>query len=319
MAIRADFAPDGKNGWAGVVWQDPTSNWGKHAGGCDLHPFHRLSFWAKGAKGGEVVEFRVGGIGTDSDPYRDTIRPARSSGPVILSGDWQPVTIDLTGADRSRVIGGFSWIASRCDNPQPIAFFIDDIRFEPAARAAAGPPALLRKPFYVYDDDASGCGHYAPSGFMGDVADLTLNPRSTDAPFKGRTAIQVVYRRSARPANHWTGVYWQEPAGNWATVKAGFDLSWATTLTFHARGRRGGEAVEFFAGGLGTPNDHYPDSARKRTTGVVHLTKQWQRYAIDLRGQDLTRIAGGFGFALTVSDNPEGAEFFLDEIAYEQR
>ncbi|HEX3481431.1 MAG TPA: glycosyl hydrolase family 17 protein [Kofleriaceae bacterium] len=317
MAIRAAFAPDGPRGWAGVVWQDPASERGARAGGCDLRNINQVSFWVKGARGGEVVEFQVGGVGAADAAYPDTIRPARSSGPVVLTAGWQPVTIGLAGADRRRVIGAFSWIASRCNNPQPISFFLDDIRLD----AAPLPPkaqVLARRPFYVYDDADSGCEHYVPSGFMGDTGDLSLDPRSTEMPFQGRTALRVTYRRSARPARRWAGVYWQAPENNWGTVDGGFDLSWATTLTFRARGRRGGETVEFFAAGLGTTNDRYHDSAPKRTTGLLHMSTSWQRYAIDLRGVDLSRIAGGFGLAVSLSNNPEGAEFFLDEIAYEQ-
>jgi exo-beta-1,3-glucanase (GH17 family) len=318
MAIRAQFSPDGPRGWAGVVWQDAKSEWGKRAGGCDLRRFDRLSFWVKGARGGEVVEFKVGGMGTDQDKYRDTIRPARSTGPLILTAEWQPVTINLTGADRSRVIGGFTWVASRCQNHEATTFFVDDIRFHASAGLATA-PGLARKPFYVYDDDGSSCGNYAPSGFMGDTTDLSLNTSNSEAPFKGRTAIQVIYRPGPRSAKRWAGVYWQNPEGNWGTRDGGFDLSWSTVLSFHARGRNGGEAVEFFAGGMGSAKDAFRDSLfPKRTTDVIRLTRDWKRYTIDLRGRDLSRVAGGFGLALSAATSPQGAEIFLDEIAYEK-
>jgi len=318
MAIRARFSPDGEKGWAGVVWHDPASAWGTRKGGADLGRFDRLSFWVKGDRGGEVVEFHVGGIGKPDDPYRDTIRPARSSGSLVLSSDWQPVSIPLGGADRGRVVGGFSWLARRCQNAQPITFFVDDIRFE-AGPSAIRVPVLPRAPFYVYDDEASGCGHYAPSGFMGDIADVRVDTRNTEAPFKGRTAIRGTYRPGDGGDNGWAAVYWQDPDGNWGTQDGGFDLSWANVLTFHARGRKGGEIVEFIAGGMGKARDRYRDSLRIRTTGPVHLKKDWQRYAIDLRGQDLTRVSGGFAFSVSAMNNPDGAEFFIDEIAYEKR
>src|SRR5262249_27837611 len=158
-------------------------------------------------------------------------------------------------------------------------FFIDDIRFESAVRDPATSPPLARRPFYVYDDDGSGCGHYMPSGFMGDTADVTVNPGNTESPFKGRTAIQVTYRPGpASPASPatpaslgWAGVYWQDPANNWGTQDGGYDLSWATVLTFHARGRRGGESLEFLAGGIGRARDRYRDSLFPRqSSGIVH-------------------------------------------------
>lgn len=318
MAIRAQFSPDGKRGWAGVVWREPESSEGQRPDRRDLRGADQLSFWVKGGAGGEVVEFKVGGVGEEHGPLADTLRPARSSGPLVLSRDWHPVSIALRGGDLKRVNGAFSWVASRCQNAQPITFFMDDIRFEaaaPTARAAA----LPRAPFHVYDDEGSGCGHFVPSGFMGDTRGVRLNTRSTGAPFKGRTAIHVTYRPSDSSDHPWAGVYWQAPNSDWGRRDAGFDLSWATILTFHARGRNGGEVVEFIAGGMGKARDRYRDSLPIRTTGPVRLKQGWHRYAIDLRGGDLTRVVGGFAFSVSAMDNPAGAEFFLDEIAYERR
>lgn len=315
MAIRAAFSPDGAQGWAGVAWQAPASDAAAPAGR-DLGTFDRLSFWVKGERGGEVVEFQVGGAGAADDPRRDTLRPARSSGPLVLSPDWQPVSIEIGAADRRRVTTGFAWFASRCQNARPIAFFLDDIRFE------AGPPqpraaGLARAPFYVYDDDGSGCGHFTPTGFMGDTVDVKLDLGSAKAPFSGRTAIQVTYRPTRKDG--WAGVYWQQPEHNWGTRDGGFDLSWSDVVTFHARGGRGGEIVEFIAGGMGKATDRYRDSLPVRTTGPVRLGTGWQRYAIQLLGGDRTRVAGGFAFSISAAENPEGAEFFLDEIAYAKR
>jgi exo-beta-1,3-glucanase (GH17 family) len=314
MAIRAQFWPDGTKGWAGAAWQAPAAQPGEPAGR-DLGRFDRLSFWVKGDRGGEVVEFQVGGAGAPEERQRDTLRPARSSGPLVLSRDWQPVSIALGGADRRRVATAFAWFASRCQNPQPITFFLDDIRLE-AAPSPAGAQVLTRAPFHVYDDEGSGCERFTPSGFMGDTGDLKVNAGSTTAPFKGHTAIQVTYRPSDEDG--WAGVYWQQPERNWGTRDGGFDLSWANFVTFHARGRSGGETVEFIAGGMGKAGDRYRDSLRIRTTGPVRLKNNWQRYAIDLRGGDRTRVAGGFAFSISAANNPDGAEFFLDEIAYEE-
>lgn len=316
MAIRAQFSPDGPLGWAGVAWQAPQDR-ASGVQGADLRPFDRLNFWVKGRRGGEVVEFQVGGAEGDKNAPGDTLRPGRSSGPLVLSGDWQPVTIALGGGDRHRVVTGFSWIASRCQNLQPITFFLDDIRFD-AARPVAPNPSLAHAPFYVYDDAGSGCSRFVPSGFMGDVGDVALDPGSTQTPFRGRTAIQVRYHPSGR-GDGWAGVYWQNPERNWGKQDGGFDLSWADVLTFQARGRNGGEVVEFVAGGMGKMGDRYRDTMPIRTTGPVRLVKGWHRYAIDLRGTDRTRVAGGFAFSLSSSNNPHGAEFFLDEIAYEAR
>ena len=66
-----------QKGWAGVYWQNPANNWGSKKGGFDLTGMTKLTFWARGANGGErIEEFNVGGImGEYSDPDNPTIRP----------------------------------------------------------------------------------------------------------------------------------------------------------------------------------------------------------------------------------------------------
>jgi hypothetical protein len=96
------------------------------------------------------------------------------------------------------------------------------------------------------------CTHFAPSGFMGDIEDITLDPRWSDAPYRGATALRVGYSAQASREKGWGGVYWQEPENNWGTLPGGIDLSWANKLTFHAKGAYSGEHVQFFVGGIGT-------------------------------------------------------------------
>ena len=57
--------------WGGVVWQSPANDWGDQPGGLDLTGAKTLTFWARGAQGGEVVTFLFGLIGKDKT-YPDT-------------------------------------------------------------------------------------------------------------------------------------------------------------------------------------------------------------------------------------------------------
>lgn len=84
----------------------------------------RLKFWARGAQGGEVIEFKVG-------DNKILPSPERSTGPVTLSADWQPFELDLTGMYMSDVIALFTWVATDEGNPQGAVFYLDDIQFEP--------------------------------------------------------------------------------------------------------------------------------------------------------------------------------------------
>lgn len=126
-----DYAPPCK--WAGVYWQTPPNNWGTVPNaGFDLREYTKLTFWARSNENARI-EFKAGGI---TGLYPDSLQPARSTGFVNLSPEWQQYSIDLTGADLSYVIGGFLWATNWAenglgvDNPRPLVFYLDDIRFE---------------------------------------------------------------------------------------------------------------------------------------------------------------------------------------------
>ena len=42
-------------GWTGIFWQQPANNWGEKKGGYDLTGAKKLTFWARGANGGEKI------------------------------------------------------------------------------------------------------------------------------------------------------------------------------------------------------------------------------------------------------------------------
>jgi hypothetical protein len=115
-----------KAGWTGMYWQQPMSNWGDKKGGFNMTGATKLSFWAKGEKGGEkITEFKMGGI-TGEFPDSDTA----ALGPVELTNKWKKYSIDLKGKDLTNVIGGFCWSASKDDNPNGMIFFMDDVMYE---------------------------------------------------------------------------------------------------------------------------------------------------------------------------------------------
>jgi len=112
--------------WAGVYWLNPANNWGSRKGGFNLTGAQKLTFWAKGEKGGEQIqEFTMGGINGDY-PDSDTA----VIGPVILSSKWRQYTIDLRGKGLSYISGGFAWTTSEDVNPQDCTFYLDEIRYE---------------------------------------------------------------------------------------------------------------------------------------------------------------------------------------------
>jgi len=113
-------------GWCGIYWQNPPNNWGDKKGGFNLTGAKKLTFWACGEKGGEVIsEFKMGGI---SGEFPDS--DSASIGPIELSKRWQQYTIDLTGKDLTNIIGGFCFSASRDDNSEGFTIYLDDMVYE---------------------------------------------------------------------------------------------------------------------------------------------------------------------------------------------
>ena len=112
------------NGWGGVVWQSPANDWGEKPGGLDLTGAKKLSFWARGAEGGEKVSFSFGIL--DKAKNADT-----SKGEIkdqALTKEWKQYSIDLDGKDLSQIKTGFVWILGA--KGDPITFYLDDVKYE---------------------------------------------------------------------------------------------------------------------------------------------------------------------------------------------
>ena len=109
-------------GWAGVYWQNPANNWGTKKGGFDLTGMTKVTFWAKGAKGGEKIQkFMVGGI---KGTYPDSA--VIESGPIELTDTWKQYSINLAGKDLSYINGGFGWTITSDLNPEGATFYKKD-------------------------------------------------------------------------------------------------------------------------------------------------------------------------------------------------
>jgi hypothetical protein len=179
------------------------------------------------------------------------------------------------------------------------------------------------KTFFVFKDANDSENHFIPSGFMGDCGDIKIDENCTNTPAKGTTCIKVTYTPKGKGPNEcgytppckWAGVYWLNPANNWATVpKSGFDLRGYSVLKFFAKTQKPCE-IEFKMGGVtGT----YGDSQRTALGVKVKLTGIWKEYSISLTGANLSYIIGGFCFATNWSSCPNETVFYLDEIKFER-
>jgi exo-beta-1,3-glucanase (GH17 family) len=329
MAIRASFSPTDTDSWGGIYWQHPENNWGDvEEAGINLDDATYLRFYARGEEGGEQVKFLMGGIWGE---YPDSQQPALSTDVITLTQEWLTYTIDLRGRDLSRVVGGFAFVADDCLNPEPITFYLDDIEYmlegDPGAPTPTPTPETPYT-FDVYRDRDIAGNHYVPSGWMGDTGDIRLDECWRGDTHTGSTAIRVEYTAEGEepyecgglsPCN-WAGVYWQDPADNWGDRPGGYDLTGARALTFWAKGKEGGEWISFKVGGIGCGSSAYPDSlcpVQALDPAPIDLTTTWGVYTIPLSADlVLSSVVGGFLWAASSEDNPDGATFYLDDIQY---
>jgi len=121
--LRFEYA--GADEWAGVVWQDPPDDWGDVPGGWNLTGAKKLTFWARGQKGGEIVTFKFGVLGPDKK-YPDSALGSLDA--VVLTPNWKQYSIDLSKKDLSCVKTGFAWTLT--GQGSPVVFYLDDILFE---------------------------------------------------------------------------------------------------------------------------------------------------------------------------------------------
>jgi hypothetical protein len=168
-------------------------------------------------------------------------------------------------------------------------------------------------PFYVYNNALfPPVKNFAPSGYMGDVADLKLSGSYKNLYQEGYPCLKIMY--TAEGSMGWAGVSWQNPANNWGEFDGGYNLKKAKQLSFWAKGDKGGEIVEFKLGGTAA---NHPDS-ENLTSGPITLTNIWTQYILELDDADLFYISAGFGFTAKQDSNPKGCLFYLDDVKYEE-
>lgn len=113
------------DGFGGIVWQDPVNDWGDLPGGRDLTGAKKLTFWARGDKGGEVVTFRMGILDKSKKYYDSSLSELPN---ITLGKEWKQYSIDLEGKDLTCIKTGFVWVVA--GQGSPVVFYLDDIKYE---------------------------------------------------------------------------------------------------------------------------------------------------------------------------------------------
>ena len=143
--IQCNFKSS-KNSWGGWFFMNgalqaddsvPSLNWGDVLkGGYDLRGATRLTFWARGEKGGEKVMFQCFGLGRQpftgkaQKPHPDS-SPKLTTGYLTLSKDWKQYSLNLQGLELQNVLLGFSWqTKSTINRHQDITFYLDEISYD---------------------------------------------------------------------------------------------------------------------------------------------------------------------------------------------
>ena len=123
--------------------------------GLDLGGAQRLTFYARGNKGGEQVEFFTCGFGYNSEWNIPVVEfpdssTKRSTGVVTLTREWTQFSIDLSSADLSSIACGFGYVlkGNAFGNGEKV-FYLDEIRFEGDFSSGTNRHFLLRS----YDTD----------------------------------------------------------------------------------------------------------------------------------------------------------------------
>ena len=133
ICVKISFAPKKESKkWVGVYWL--VENW--EGPGINVYEMLgvekdtpiKLTFRVRGDKGGERVQFKVGGV-TDGN---DSMEFPVSNPYKTLSTSWESDTLNVSNEDLSNVVGGFCAVTSATQNPKTdvVRFYLDDIKFE---------------------------------------------------------------------------------------------------------------------------------------------------------------------------------------------
>ncbi len=124
--VKITYNATGSYGWAGLYWVNPPGNWGDEKGGYDLSFAKKLTFWARGEKGGEhIAVFRFGGLKGD---YPDS--DIHGVGPLVLTKEWKQYSVNLEGRNMRYIFAGFSFALTKEYNREGCVFYVDNIKYE---------------------------------------------------------------------------------------------------------------------------------------------------------------------------------------------
>jgi hypothetical protein len=173
---------------------------------------------------------------------------------------------------------------------------VPSVRAEPQQVRPTG--ALI-----LYEDAASMT---ALPRFMGAAEQMTCEINWQEAARAGSSCIRIAHHGVDR----WGSVFW--PA-RIVDARGRVNLAGASRIAFWARGETGDEHVDFKFSAV-------PESIAVSMTGPirlrgVRLSREWQRYEIDLLNRNLGTVKLGVALSVVARDRP--ATVYIDDIVVE--
>ena len=126
--VTITYKPGAKR-FAGIFWQYPHNNWGYWRGHRIAEGASKLTFSARGSRGGESITVGAGQTGT-MNPNNDSFKLEEKQ--VALGKTWMQFEVPFFGArydGPSGVIGAFVVSFPASENDDPTVFYLDDIRW----------------------------------------------------------------------------------------------------------------------------------------------------------------------------------------------
>ncbi len=142
---------------------------------------------------------------------------------------------------------------------------------------------------------------------VGNAANIA-DPLSTNNSKSGNYCAEIRYEPSN--GNEWDAVVIEADGYLERGPGIGEDLTGVKKLVFWARGKEGGENVEF---GYGYCDDGRGSSDSTYEKRIVTLAEDWQKYEFDLAGKDLSHINC---LLICVTQGKQAITFYLDDIKY---
>jgi len=115
-------------GKGGMIWQSPANDWGDQPGGFDFTGARKLTFWARGEKGGEKANFGFGYLTKDTAKNKKYLDSDTGTQTVTLTPDWQQYTIYVAGKDLKLIKSAFYWNVEA--NGAPVTLYLSTIKWE---------------------------------------------------------------------------------------------------------------------------------------------------------------------------------------------